>query len=348
MVADPIWLPRPFTDRLEAAIDGLLREEADGWRSVDQRAAEPIELLRSFVGAGGKRLRPTIAYWAFVGAGGDPCDDRLLHLGCALELLHAFALVHDDVMDDSDSRRGLPTVHAAVADRHRGADWAGPSDHYGRAAAILVGDLAHAYADDLLRQAAPELADVWQELRIEVNLGQFLDLAAAAQRDRAATTAHTIARYKSGRYSVEHPLRLGARLAGRPDLADALLGYGEPVGRAFQLRDDVLGCFGDPALTGKPVGSDLREGKATLLIAEAFARAAPADAERLRVAMGAADPDAAVVLALIESSGARVAVDAQIAALVDEALVALAAVPIPTTARDALAGLARFVATRDR
>ena len=348
MVAAPGWLPVPFTARVEARIDELLAAEEARWSQVDPRMGDPLRALAAFVRVGGKRLRPVVAHWAFVGGGGDPDDPRLVDLGAALELLHAFALVHDDVMDHTDSRRGAPTVHAAARARHAAGDRIGGADDFGAASAILVGDLAHAYADDLLRSAAPSLAPIWQELRVEVNLGQYLDLEAAAAGDRAPATARTIARYKSGRYTIEHPLRLGAGLADDAALAEALLAYGEPVGRAFQLRDDVLGCFGDPARTGKPVGSDIREGKATLLIAEARARAATADAERLDRELRAAEPDTEAVLALIVESGALASVEAEIDQLVDRAVAALDELPLGHGAGTALAELARFVATRDR
>jgi geranylgeranyl diphosphate synthase type I len=342
------WSPTGFASRVDDRITALLDAEEARWSSVDPRMAAPIRALRAFVAAGGKRLRPALAHWAFVGAGGDPDDRRLVDLGAALELLHAFALVHDDVMDHTERRRGSPTVHAAARDTHAAAGRAGDAAAFGRAAAILVGDLAHAYADDLVHAASPALAAIWQELRIEVNLGQFLDLDAAAAGDRRVDTARTIARYKSGRYTVEHPLRLGATLAGRPDLARALLAYGEPVGVAFQLRDDVLGCFGDPDRTGKPVGSDIHEGKATLLIAEAHARASDPDAARLDEALRSGDPDVDAVLALLERTGARAAVDAEIDRLVTTAVGALDAIPLAGSSAGALAALARFVATRDR
>jgi geranylgeranyl diphosphate synthase type I len=348
MVASPGWLPVPFTAGVEVRIAELLAGEEGRWSCVDPRMGDPIRALAAFVRVGGKRLRPVVAHWAFVGAGGDPADPRLVDLGAALELLHAFALVHDDVMDHTDSRRGAPTVHAAARARHAAGDRIGDAGDFGDASAILVGDLAHAYADDLLRSADPALMPIWQELRVEVNLGQYLDLEAAAAGDRSPATARAIARYKSGRYTIEHPLRLGAGLAGDPALADALLAYGEPVGRAFQLRDDVLGCFGDPARTGKPVGSDIREGKATLLIAEAHARAGAADAARLDRELRAVEPDTDAVLALIVESGALTSVEAEIDQLVDRAVAALDGLALAHGAEAALGELARFVASRDR
>ncbi len=269
----------PSLTTIAARVDGRLRDlldaEAARWRAVDPALVEPLEALRHLVDAGGKRLRPAFCYWGFVAAGGDPDDPQVVDVGAAFEMLHAFALVHDDVMDGSPTRRGAPTTHLAFADAHRAAGWRGEDRRFGEGAAILVGDMAHVYADVLLGDAPADAWAVWHELRLELDVGQYLDLLGTARADRDRDAARRIARYKSGKYTIERPLHVGAALAGRlGDLAGPLSAYGDPLGEAFQLRDDVLGAFGDPARTGKPVGQDLREGKPTPLLAAAAERAA--------------------------------------------------------------------------
>ena len=264
---------------VEARLDALLEGELGRWREVDPELVPPLEALRRFVLEGGKRLRPAFCHWAFAGAGGDPGDPAVVDAGAALELLHAFALLHDDVMDGSSLRRGRPTVHVDFAARHGGSGWRGEARRFGEGVAILVGDLAFVYADLLMVGAPPEATAVFNELRVELNIGQALDLIGTAQARRDRPMARLIACYKSGKYTIERPLHLGAALVGRlGDLAGPLSGYGLPLGEAFQMRDDILGTFGDPAVTGKPVGEDLREGKPTPLLAiTAEARSALAD-----------------------------------------------------------------------
>jgi geranylgeranyl diphosphate synthase type I len=338
-------------DRAVARITDLLDAEVTRWGEVDADLVPPLEALRGLVTSGGKRLRPAFCHWAFVGAGGDPDATIVADVGAALELLHAFALVHDDVMDGSDTRRGEASVHRRFADRHRAAAARGEARRFGEGAAILVGDFAFVYSDMLFAAAPPEARPLFDELRIELCVGQFLDLAASATGARERTRAELIERYKSGKYTVERPLHLGAALAGRADdLTAPLSAYGVPIGRAFQLRDDLLGVFGDPAVTGKPVGEDLRERKLTPLVAAAVARDPDLDAE-LDALGGDELPDPARIHAVQErlvASGAVDEVEATIAALVDEALAALEAAPVTEEARAALADLGRFVAWRDR
>ncbi|HUR77041.1 MAG TPA: polyprenyl synthetase family protein [Acidimicrobiales bacterium] len=337
--------------RVDARIEELLDAEIVRWAGVDVALVEPLRSLREFVLAGGKRLRPAFCLWAYVGAGGDRNDAAVTDAGAGLELLHTFALIHDDVMDNSHRRRGMPTVHRQFEDTHAELLWRGETRRFGEGAAILIGDLAFVYADQMLRGAPADAIDVFNELRLEVNVGQYLDLVGTVRGDITVDGARTISRYKSGKYTVERPLHLGAALAGRlDDLAAPLTAYGDPLGEAFQLRDDLLGTFGDAARTGKPVGEDLREGKPTPLFALARDAATGADAELLARRYGAADlsPDEVVEMqAIFERTGARAAVDAQIDRLVDAALLALAAAPITAEAGDELDALARFVAERD-
>jgi len=336
---------------VEARIDALLAGEIARWGLVDRTLVPPIEALRRFVLGGGKRLRPAFCHWAYVGAGGDPADPAVVDSGAALELLHAFALLHDDVMDGSSLRRGRPTVHVDFAARHGEAGWRGEARRFGEGVAILVGDLAFVYAD-LLMVGVPRMATaIFNELRVELNIGQALDLIGTAEARRDRPMARRIATYKSGKYTIERPLHLGAALTGRLDeLAEALSAYGLPLGEAFQMRDDVLGTFGDPDVTGKPVGEDLREGKPTPLLAIATTRAG-AVGSRLLERVGAPDLGAdeiAAIQALMIETGAKEETEELVDELAAEAVAALDRAALTTDARAALTELAAFVAHRDR
>jgi geranylgeranyl diphosphate synthase type I len=337
--------------RVEDRIAGVLDAELARWSAVDPDLAEPFSALRDLVLAGGKRLRPAFCHWAYVGAGGSAEDSAVVDAGAALELLHTFALVHDDIMDGSATRRGTDTIHVLFESGHALDGWRGEARRFGEGVAILVGDLAFVYADQLLAGAPPAAHQVFTELRIEVNVGQFLDLLGTARGRANEETARRISRFKSGKYTVERPLHLGAALAGRLDeLAVPLSGYGLPLGEAFQLRDDLLGVFGDEDVTGKPVGEDLREGKPTLLYAMAVEQASEADAGVL-ARYGAADLDEDEVAALQDvllSSGAVETIEGNIDRLVAEAVEALDGAGLTEEARESLVELAYFVAGRDR
>ena len=340
-----------IAERVDARIDLLLSAEADRWTALDPDLAAPLTAMRELVMAGGKRLRPAFCHWAFVGAGGDGDDPAVVDAGAALELLHTFALIHDDVMDGSERRRGLQTVHRDFEDRHHVGDWRGEGRRFGEGVAILVGDLAFVYADRLLAGAPPDAIDVFTELRLEVNVGQYLDLLGTVRGEPTVEQARRICQYKSGKYTIERPLHLGAALAGRlPALSAALSGYGDPLGQAFQLRDDLLGAFGDSTLTGKPVGEDLREGKPTALYAYAARAADGAAAKLLADRFGAADlsdREVAELQDVLEFTGARAQVERAIADLVGEALAALAVSGLTAPARRHLTELAHFVAGRE-
>jgi geranylgeranyl diphosphate synthase, type I len=362
-VASPPSL-RAIAVRVDERLAGLFDAEIARWEDVDPAIAAPLRALRHLVDAGGKRLRPAFCYWAFVGAGGDPDDPRIIDAGAAFELLHAFALVHDDVMDGSDTRRGAPTTHAEFGREHGAREWRGEARRYGEGVAILVGDLSHVYADMLLGDVGADAAAVWHELRLELNVGQYLDLLATARADRDRVVAHRIARYKSGKYTVERPLHVGAAMAGRlADLQAQLSAYGDPLGEAFQLRDDVLGAFGDPAVTGKPAGQDLREGKPTPLLAAAVERAHDGRTGLLdggerandghtdlldRVGRpGLSDGEVIAVQRLLVDGGALDEIERLIERLTARAIDAIDSADITTRARDELVELARFVASRD-
>jgi geranylgeranyl diphosphate synthase type I len=339
--------------RVEARLGALVGRERQRWAAVDGDIADVIATMAELLLAPAKRLRPSFCYWGDVGAGGDPDDDRPVDAGAAFELLHAFALFHDDVMDGSAVRRGHRTCHLVYSDRHEAGGWTGEARRFGEGVAILAGDLALVYADELMRGAPGPAWDVWNELRVELNVGQFLDILGTARQARDPATAERIARYKSGKYTVERPLHVGALLAA-PDraggLVPALSAYGLPIGDAFQLRDDMLGAFGDERVTGKPVGDDLREGKPTPLLALASARADDRQRGVLgevgRPDLGAADVRA--IQQVLVDTGAVHELEARIGALVDAAVAALEVAPITAEARAGLTDLAYVVGWRQR
>ena len=233
--------------------------------------------------AGGKRLRARFLLAGWQSVTGSPPSTAAIAAAAALELFHAAALVHDDVIDNSDTRRGKPAAHRALEAHHRDAEWEGDAESFGRAAAVLLGDLLVAWSDDLfedgLVEASVDAASAaraeYATMRREVTIGQFLDIAEESAfrtepDDRHAERALRVASLKSARYSVQQPLLIGAALGGADaGQRDALSAFGHPLGMAYQLRDDVLGVFGDEAVTGKPSGDDLREGKRTVLVAYA-------------------------------------------------------------------------------
>jgi geranylgeranyl diphosphate synthase, type I len=337
--------------RAEARIVALLDDEVRRWSAVDPDLAEPIGALRDLVLAGGKRLRPAFCHWAYVGAGGPPEAPLVVDAGAALELLHTFALVHDDVMDGSDLRRGMPAIHRGFINRHDAAAWRGEARRFGEGAAILVGDFAFVYADMLFADVPPPARRIFDELRVELCVGQYLDLVGTASASSDPAQADRIERYKSGKYTVERPLHLGAALAGRlEELQEPLSAVGLPLGEAFQLRDDLLGVFGDTATTGKPVGDDLREGKLTPLVAVAAARAdAPGAALLQRLGHAdLSDGEVAALQAFLVDCGARDVIEQAIEGLVERSLAALDAAPLTPEARGALQELGTYVAWRDR
>ncbi len=301
------------------------------------------EEARRFVLDGGKRLRPRFAYWGWRSVRGvDVNDAGLITAAAALELLHCCALVHDDVMDASATRRGRPSTHAAFAALHRSSGWTGDAEVYGNASAILLGDLLLSWSDMLFAAAdlPSDARRVYDETRQLLMAGQYLDVLVQARGDFSAEDAVRVAQFKTSKYTVEGPLRLGATAGGAPaDVLCTLSDYAIPVGEAFQLRDDVLGVFGDPVETGKPAGDDLLEGKRTLLVALAMQHAAPAEAELIRRELGDRTMDGSRLhdlRAVIVGSGALDLVEQRIAARTAEARAALRTGPISAESAAAL------------
>jgi geranylgeranyl diphosphate synthase type I len=344
--------------RVNDRLAHLFDIEQARWAGLDPDLGPPLDVLRSYVMSGGKRLRPAFCYWAFVGAGGAVDDPAVVDAGAALEMLHTAALVHDDVIDGSDRRHGAETVHVQQAGHHRACAWRGSPDRFGAGAAIVLGDLALVYSGRLLADAPAAAISVFDEMRLEVNVGQYLDILGAAQGvdlpgEAAVKRARRICRYKTAKYTVERPLHLGAALASPGSLAQLagpLSRFGLPLGEAFQLRDDLLGVFGDTAVTGKPVGDDLREGKPTLLASLAATRATGAAARLIADRFGAPDLSDAEITELqhiIEATGARDEVEEAIGMLLETALNALALLPLQADAVSALGEIGAFVAGRN-
>ncbi|MFC5382251.1 polyprenyl synthetase family protein [Aquipuribacter nitratireducens] len=358
---DPVSAARAVLDRedlrvrVQKTLDDVLSRQAATVEAVSPHAAPLVEYVTDLL-RGGKRLRPAFAYWGWRGAGGPDCQE-VVAAATSLELFQAAALVHDDVMDDSDTRRGLPAVHRRFARLHRGAGWHGDTGRFGTAGAILAGDLCLSWSDELLTasglptDALARGRVVFDRMRTELMAGQYLDMleqVTAGETDPTGEvdpveSARNVIRFKSAKYSIEHPLLLGGTLAGAPQtLLDAYSAYGLPLGEAFQLRDDLLGVFGDPAETGKPAGDDLREGKRTVLVALALERATPAQAGQVRRLLGdpGLGPDGVEVLReVLLDTGAADRVEAMIVEDVEAARAALARADVDDDAREVLEGL---------
>ena len=341
-------------ERVEAALGAHLDRTATRLATLDPTLAPVHEELRAFV-ASGKRLRPVLLLLGYrAGGGRDP--DAVMGPAIGLELLHTCALIHDDLIDDADVRRGRAAVHVAFASRYAAAGRDGDAGRFGSAAALLVGDLSLAQADGAFLDARvpPErLTAALREfgtLREELMAGQYLDVDAASRGAVPADVALRIASLKSGRYSVALPLRIGAVLAGAdPAVSDGLAAAGVPLGQAFQLRDDVLGVFGHSAETGKPADSDLIEDKRTTLVALTRERLGGDELARFDGLLGRPDlggGDAEWLRAAMVESGGRAAVEALAERLLDEGCARLGALGLERQVSDDLIELARFLVTR--
>ncbi|WP_441246536.1 polyprenyl synthetase family protein [Kitasatospora sp. McL0602] len=348
-------------ERVNAALAEFMDGQTVLLSKVSPQLAPATDALREFLLDGGKRLRPAFCYWGWRGAGGDARTEGIAQAAAALELLQASALVHDDLMDRSDTRRGLPSVHRRFEALHRESGWRGDREQYGASAALLLGDLLLIWCDELFNRCGLPAERVlaakpaFDLMRTEVMVGQYLDVLEPVAGDSADAgaleRAQTVLHYKSAKYTIERPLQVGALLAGAgPELVDAYSAFGLPLGEAFQLRDDLLGVFGDPAVTGKPAGDDLREGKRTLLVAHAMLGLAPTDARHLDSRLGAADltsEEIPVLRSLIERSGAADAVEQRIDVLMQQSMAALDAAPLADgPARSVLLALAEAATVR--
>jgi geranylgeranyl diphosphate synthase type I len=348
--------------RVQKVLDDFLARQLAVLEEVSPACAPLVEAIGRLL-SGGKRLRPAFCYWGWRGAGGEDTE-QIITAATALELFQAAALIHDDVMDSSDTRRGMPALHRQFSRLHRTQGWDGDADRFGTAAAVLAGDLCLGWSDELLLAcglAADRLARgaaVFERMRTQLMGGQYLDVLEQAIGDGAGgptegdpvQRARRVIRFKSAKYTIEHPMLLGGTLAGAdPGLLDAYSAYALPLGEAFQLRDDVLGVFGDPATTGKPAGDDLREGKRTVLVALSLARADAAQAARMRRLLG--DPDLTeeevdAARELMVDTGALAVVEQMVSDLGAEALEVLHASAVSQPARDVLTGLVEATTAR--
>ncbi|MFZ9986953.1 MAG: polyprenyl synthetase family protein [Candidatus Nanopelagicales bacterium] len=339
--------------RVQKTVDDFISSQRDILDGVSDDLDPLVEAVSDLL-SGGKRLRPAFCWWGYRGAGGTDTE-QALRAAAALEFLQACALIHDDVMDGSDTRRGMPSAHHRFAMLHRGSEWLGSPEAFGVGAAILLGDLCLSWADELLlTSGVPDdrlhaAKRVYDEMRTELMAGQYLDLLEQARGGGSVERAMRVVRFKSAKYTIERPLHMGAALAGADAaIAAAYSGYGLPLGEAFQLRDDVLGVFGDPHETGKPAGDDLREGKRTVLIATAMDRSSPAQAAQIRRHLGDPGLDATGVALLrdvIAETGALDHAESLITSLTDQAIASLDSVHLHDPSREVLTGLA-YAATR--
>ncbi len=371
---DAVWQPdAPVSASFRQAISGQLQEFLDQQAEVLQPMGSELGTVHRMAQEllnGGKRLRPAFCAWGYVAAAGRPDDPGpLLRAAASLDVLHASALVHDDVMDGSDVRRGRPAAHRQFEALHSAAGWLGDPATFGHAGAILLGDLLLMWSVEMLQRAGLPDAQLRaalplvQAMRTEVTCGQYLDVLAqvhplhpatgSARNAAAAALAdeNRVVELKSARYTVQRPCQIGAALGGADEaLQSALAAYGSPLGRAFQFRDDLLGVFGDPLVTGKPAGDDLREGKRTVLVAHAHARSSAAGQELLVRLLGDPrldDTGIALLQDVIISSGAKDAVEAMIDDGYGQALDALAAADITAEGRIALTALAGAAVHRE-
>ncbi|MEV7648432.1 polyprenyl synthetase family protein [Arthrobacter sp. NPDC089319] len=352
-------------DDFRQAVAGMLQQFLGGQKELLLDAAPdaaPLVEAIADLTAGGKRLRALLAYWGWRGAGGSVLAEPAVQAGVALELFQAAALIHDDIIDRSDTRRGNPSVHRRFEQQHRRNGWALDAERYGQASALLAGDLCLSLSEEVFSGIGAQSAAgtparaIFNRMRAEVMAGQYLDLleeAAGPGRPvgTAVDRALQILRYKSAKYSTVHPLGVGGALAGASaGLLDAYEAFSLPLGEAFQIRDDVLGVFGDPATTGKPAGDDLREGKRTVLIAHTLIHCTPAERDLLEAKLGSpelSDQTVEELRGLITSSGALAAAEQMISertAAVDEALAAL---PVTEDVRHALGRLADSAVRRN-
>ncbi|MEP6599093.1 MAG: polyprenyl synthetase family protein [Actinomycetota bacterium] len=337
--------------RVEAALAQFLKERSAALAEIGSDLDPMAEAACRFILDGGKRLRPMFAYWAWRACAPAADDDAsILWAASSLELLHGCALVHDDVMDDSATRRGQPSAHAAFAGMHAENGYRGDPRVFGTAAAILLGDLLLSWSDSMFAaagfdpHAARRTRQVYDEMRQLVMAGQYLDVLVQARGNFDVGDALRVITYKTSKYTVEGPLLLGAAAAdASAELTAALSACGLSLGEAFQLRDDVLGVYGDSSRTGKPAGDDLREGKRTVLMALAMQHADPAQAATLRGELGNDDLDQNridAVRQIIVDTGALDQVEQRIALRTDDALAALKVPGMAPEARVVLERLA--------
>ncbi len=346
---------REVRDRVTSELLSFIDTREPILTSISPELSDLHSTLRDFLRSG-KRLRPLFCWWGWRAAGGSSDNEEALRAATSLEFLQSIALIHDDVMDGSETRRGLPAAHKRLATLHTQHHWHGDPEAFGVAGAILLGDLCLSWNDEMFLEPGLPVGDVLRAKRIlditrtELMGGQYLDVVEQAKGSASIDQTLRVARYKSAKYTIERPLHIGATLAGAPpELIEAFTGYGLPLGEAFQLRDDVLGIFGDPGVTGKPAGDDIREGKRTFLIAATLEKANHAQTKVVHEALGNADlrvDDVTAIRQIIVDTGALARAEDHIASCTEQALSALDSVELAPPAREVLGDLALAATNR--
>ncbi len=338
--------------RVDAVLAEVLGAQRNRWSGLSRHIDTIFDELELLVLGGGKRLRPQFCHLGWTAAGGNPNSDTPIRLGAAVELLHVMALLHDDVIDDAATRRGHTTTHRRQSDIHHDQDLLGESRRFGEGVAVLIGDITYVLSDVLLEDLSQQARSVWNDLRLEMNIGQYLDTVGSAYRERSLSFAELVCRYKSAKYTIERPLHLGAIAADASHglaLVPMLSAYGLPVGDAFQIRDDVLGIFGDEKTVGKPVGGDFREGKPTPMLAYAYEHG-DLEQRRLLDMVGnenLSDSDVVRLQQVVIDTGARDAMEQRINTLVEQAIAALSPTELAGETYNALVSLAHAVTQRN-
>ncbi len=365
-----------LVDLVQSRLDAFLAERGTELRAISPDLDAVDECARRLL-AGGKRFRALFCYWGWRAVSAQATDvdpleddepetglDAVVSIAAGLELFHAAALVHDDIMDNSDLRRGQPSAHRAFAILHGERGWDGSADTYGMSAALLLGDLLLGWSDELVAAGVARIGGTagraarreFNTMRTEVTAGQYLDIFEemawrSLPQEELLSRAQRVVVFKSAKYSVEAPLAIGGSLAdGSLAQVAALRDFGLPLGIAFQLRDDLLGVFGDPELTGKPAGDDLREGKRTVLVTLARQKLPGHLARLFDELLGDRTLDAeqiAMLQTAVRDSGAVEHVERVIAHQLDQARAALAEAPLARSARDELTALADAVTRRE-
>ena len=315
---------------IDGALQRFIAQESKSLLEIGDELSAVSNAMERYVLAGGKRLRPLFAYVGYLGSGKEINQNHIAAL-TSLELIHVCALMHDDLMDGSDTRRGAPSLHREFEALHRKNSLNGRPDQFGAAAAILLGDLALVWSAKMFHESGITKEEllaalkVYDDLRVELMAGQYLDVFEQTKHSSSIERSMKIARFKSGKYTIERPLHFGAALSGTTQLFTSYSNYGLPLGEAFQLRDDVLGVFGESAQTGKPSGDDLLEGKRTALIAKTFELSKPNQAMVISSVLGnkgAAPAEIEKAKEIIQETGALDFIEKLISNLTETAIAA--------------------------
>ena len=364
--------------QVQANLDSFCQKQRTDFEAISADLIPVVDYTQSLL-QGGKRFRALFCYWAWRACLSDSTyhqseqevqdsEQAIAGIAASLEMFHAAALVHDDLLDQSDTRRGAPAIHKRFETLHKDKKWAGAPERFGVAGSVLVGDLMLGWSSEIFgnallhspnREIESACRDEFSLMRVEVMAGQYLDVLeenAAATRpvSEGVGRAEKVILYKTAKYSIEAPLRIGAAFAGAdPAKLHEFTKFGIPLGVAFQLRDDILGVFGDPSVTGKPAGDDLREGKRTVLVAltlEALTERSPSMAESFEELLTSRELDAhqiAFMQKLIQDSGALEKTERMIIELGDRSLESLEAASLEDSAKATLKALALKVISRD-